>query len=195
LKKTLLIGLLTLVIAAPLLTIVAQRAFAEPDPMVGLGYIFDVSPSGGMEIPGSKKWKVQQGVTATVALKEVEFPLVDVWVAGAYTNGIPWKIQVLDDYSVVGGTVVFSFTFPLNAGCTGVFQYKDSTGVDPENHVAAVYSASQGQQEAGGFKMFDSQWNPAPCVPGVPELSLGSAVVTSIGLVAALALRRRHQKK
>jgi len=194
-KKSLLIGLLTLVIVAPLLIMAVQKVLASPDPTVGLGYIYDVTPSGGMEIPGSKKWKVQQGATVTVTLKEVELATVDVWVKGSYTSGSTWTIQVLDDYTVgAGGTVVFSFTVPATAGCTMQVSYKDIAG--GESHEAAVYSASAGKQSAGGLKAYDSDWNYVPCV-GVPapEFSMGSAVATSIGLIAAFAVRRRYQKK
>lgn len=193
-KKSLLIGLLTLLVAAPLLTIAVQKVLADPDPTVGLGYVFDVSPNQGID--PSKKWLVKQGDTVTVTLEEAtDLSVVDVFVTGSYMDGTPWKIKVLDDYTIVGGTITFSFTVPATAGCTGVFQYRnfDETG---DTHVAAAASASQGTQEAGGYKVVDDQGNPVPCgVPGVAEFSTASAVVTSIGLIAALAVRRRYKKK
>ena len=37
--------------------------------------------------------------------------------------------------------------------------------------------------------------NPIPCeAPGVPELTLGSAVVVSLGMLIAFARRRRQKK-
>lgn len=219
-KRILLIGFV-LVLSAPLMTIIMQRAFASPDPQVGLGYIFDVDPlpapydfivQGSQDPTG--KWIVNPGVTYVITLREVEYNYARISIHGSYTDGSEWTIvRGLDipndgaDPSGRGWVYYFDVTIPDNAGCTITIHYEqgpsDTSGnPNSETHVAAQTAASSWvpgtsvpDQFAGKLKNYYPGGGAIPCeAAGVPEFPFMSAVATSLGLIGALLVRRRQKK-
>lgn len=223
-KRMQVFGLVVLVLFAPLMTIIIQRAIAspDPDPMVGLGYIFDVDSTMTYDLivqgsqDGTGKWIVNPGVTYLVTLREVEYNYASISVHGSYTDASKWEIIIGTDIAASGtelrGTdstwyYWFTVTIPSGAGCTITIHYKqgpsDTSGnPNSETHVAAetraaswVPGTSDPTQYAGKLKNYYPTGGAVPCVaPGVPEFPFVSAVVTSLGLIGALLIRRRQKK-
>lgn len=222
-KRMLVLGILVLVLFAPLMTITMQRALAEPDPTVGLGYIFDFDPSpysydiatvDGIKDPQGS-FKVNQGVSYLVTLREVEFNHADISVHGSYMDGTKWEIVIGTDIPADGTDPSngwyywFTVTIPdtPGAGCTGTVHYRkgasDTSGnPNDETHVAAEEPAAvwdpmvnDHHQKAGHFKVYYPGGDAVPCVEvGVPEFPFASAVAISLGLIGALLIRRRQKK-
>jgi len=220
-KTKLAFGFTVLILLAPLMTIFMQRAVASPDPTVGLGYIFDFDPSpysydittvdGIKDAQGN--FKVNQGVTYLVTLREVEFDHANISVHGKNMDGTPWSITIGYDIAASGVDPSngwyywFTVTIPDTAGCTGTIHYEkgssDTSGnPNGETHVAAEEPAAiwdpmvnNHGQYAGHFKVYYLNGEPVPCVaPGVPEFPFVSAVATSLGLIGTLLIRRRQKK-
>ncbi len=220
-KRMLVFGLVVFVLFAPLMTIATQRAFADPHPTVGLGYIFDFDHTPyeyDLDVDGSqdaqKNWVVSGGVTYLVTLREVEFDHANISVHGKYQDGTKWEIVIGTDIANDGSEVSgrgwyywFSVVIPSSAGCTGTVHYRkgpsDASGnPNGETHNAAEEPADVWDptvqnhfQKTGHFKLYYTDGKPVPCEAlGVPEFPFASAVATSIGLIGALLIKRRQKK-
>jgi len=209
-KRMIALGILILFLLTPLMTMIVQRAIADPSPTVGLGVLTVL----GTTQDAQGNWIVNPGVTYTMNITEVEFNHADISVHGKYTNGFDWSIVIGIDIAATGTMAngrgwfyVFSVTIPGEAGCTGTVHYRkgasDTSGnPDGEIHVAAEKPATEWDptvnehhQVAGHFKLYYLGGGEIPCVaPGVPEFPFVSAVVTSLGLIGALLIRRRQNK-
>lgn len=191
-KKLLLIGALTLAILIPL---TVQVAFSNPG--IAPGVLAHVYYPDGTEVPiivpggDGLRWIVVPGGSYKVNITNVELAdgTITVYIKGTTNNGDSWIIK-LENQVVSGGEIISDvFEIPSDAGCTIVVAYwkpghlaQDPIHAGTPAHMKTYYDDEE---------PFD---NPIPCeAPGVPELTLGSAIAVSLGLLAAYAVRRRKK--
>lgn len=192
-KRPLLIGVLTLAVLIPLTT---QVAFSNPG--VGPGVLANVYYCDGTEVPyvdpgnDGRRFVVVPGGSYKVHLTNIELAdgTTTVYIKGTNTNGESWMIKL--ENQVVSGGEIMTDCFPIDedAGCTIVVAYshpghlaQDPITPGMPGHMKTYYD---------DVPPFD---NPVPCeAPGIPEFTLGSAIVVLLGLAAAYVVRRRKKK-
>ena len=191
LKKLLLTGILALVILIPLTVQIAQASIGE-------GVLADVIDCDtGVSVPKTPDnlgaFVVIPGGRYRVRLTNIEAEFtspITVYIKGKHTDGSSWIIT-LESQTITEKREIETdcFTIPSTAGCTIVVAY------GTPGHLACDLNPPP---QPGHMKTFYDDEppfdNPVPCeAPGVPEFTLGSAIVVSLGLLAAYVVRRRQK--
>lgn len=190
--KRFLIPVLTLVMLIPL---AVQPVFAGVAP----GILTEVyTHPGHIAVPhvepggDGRFFVVVPGSWYTLLLTNVELAdgTTTVWIKGTTTTGTAWKIELTGQTVSSGQIETDPFQVPSNAGCTMVVAYLNA------GHMAEdpIHAGTPGHMKTY-YNDVSPHNDPVPCeAPGVPEYTFGSAILVSFGLIAAYALRRRHNK-